>query len=279
MRSQVSLGWPHQAVGSVPTLSLFQAQSAAERSGVTGAHQWSVMLPTSARVSQEVYEPLIGIQYPMLCSHRQQEWHIGTASFRANHQVATGLRFVNWQHITANEDAKANRPAAPTIQMYNHIERLLPHTSEGHDATLVLTTTRSSAHALQAHFQAKGKQANAETAVKVAGATARRCIVLHGLTTFLSGNRHNSDFDSECYTRENVAYSRATDLTVLACPVNMQGIPGALQVLAALLHGVCTIRTENSSQPEVAGHLDVEATFVSDATSAFAEAGLPSRVS
>ena len=39
------------------------AQSAAERSGVAGQHRWSLMLPTSARVAQEVYEPLIGIQY------------------------------------------------------------------------------------------------------------------------------------------------------------------------------------------------------------------------
>ena len=46
-----------------------QASVASDRSGVSGIHQWSVMLPTSARVAQEVYEPLIGIQRPMLCSH------------------------------------------------------------------------------------------------------------------------------------------------------------------------------------------------------------------
>ena len=36
-----------------------------------------------------------------------------------------------------------------------------------------------------------------------------------------------------------------TDLTVLACPVNMHGIPGAFQVLAALLYGVCTLHTSS----------------------------------
>ena len=35
----------------------------------------------------------------------------------------------------------------------------------------------------------------------------------------------------------------ATNLTILACPLNMQGMPGALQVLAALLHGVQSIDT------------------------------------
>ena len=59
-------GWPwvcHHAAWAllpIPTASL-----ASDRSGVSGVHQWSVMLPTSARVAQEVYEPLIGI--PQVC--------------------------------------------------------------------------------------------------------------------------------------------------------------------------------------------------------------------
>ena len=47
------------------------------------------------------------------------------------------------------------------------------------------------------------------------------------------------------YTRANVAYSRATDLTVSACPVNMQGTTGMAQVLSALLHGACTADTND----------------------------------
>ena len=51
-------------------------------------------------------------------------------------------------------------------------------------------------------------------AVKAAGATAKHCIVLHGQSNFLSGTSRSTDFDHECCTRANVAYSRATDLTV-----------------------------------------------------------------
>ena len=185
-------------------LSFHQAQSAAERSGVAGLHQWSIMLPTSARVSQEVYEPLIGIQYPMLRSRRQNNWQIGTTSIRANHQVATGLRFVTWCHSSLNEDAVTNPPANQTILAYNHLESQLSRASSGNDAALVLTTTRTSATALQGHFHDEGKQANAETAVKVAGATARHCIAMHGRTAFLSGHGRNADFDSECYTHTAV---------------------------------------------------------------------------
>ena len=57
-------------------LDFHTAQSAAERSGVAGQHRWSLMLPTSARVAQEVYEPLIGIQYPMLRSRLGDTWQL-----------------------------------------------------------------------------------------------------------------------------------------------------------------------------------------------------------
>ena len=95
--------------------------------------------------------------------------------------------------------------------------------SNGSHNVLALTTRTPSAQHLQGFFQQSHRRANAETAVKVAGATAKHCVVLHGKSTFLSGTASGNDFDHECYTRANVAYSRATDLTISACPVNMQG--------------------------------------------------------
>ena len=96
------------------------------------------------------------------------------------------------------------------------------------------------------------------------------------MSTFLSGEGHNLDYDQECFTRANVAYGRATDLTILACPLNMQGMPGALQVLAALLHGVQTIYTYDSNkEPDILGSLDLTATQVAQATTFFQQALLP----
>ena len=70
-------------------LDFRQAQSAAERSGVAGPHCWSLMLPTSARVAQEVCEPLIGI---VLCSRLGDTWQIGTTSIREDHQEARQIQ-------------------------------------------------------------------------------------------------------------------------------------------------------------------------------------------
>ena len=96
------------------------------------------------------------------------------------------------------------------------------------------------------------------------------------MSTFLSGEGRNLDYDQECFTRANVAYSRATDLTILACPLNMQGMPGALQVLAALLHGVQTIYTyDNNREPAILGSLDLTAVQVAQAAWPPACAGPP----
>ena len=71
-----------------------------------------------------------------------------------------------------------------------------------------------------------------------------------------------------------MAYSRATNLTILACPINMQGI-GALQVLAALLHGAQTVYTSDTLKLTAFGSLKLEAIQVSEATAAFQTALLP----
>ena len=70
-------------------------------------------------------------------------------------------------------------------------------------------------------------------------------------------------------------HSRATNLTILVSPLNMQGMPGALQVLAALLHGVQTIHTNDTRQLTVYGSLDLTAIQVRKATAAFHKALSP----
>ena len=161
------------------------------------------------------------------------------------------------------------------MRVYQHLEDELTRADAGNEGILALTTTREGAQNLRNYFDVAGKKANAETAVKVAGATARHCIVIHGESTFLSGEGRNLDYDQECFTRANVAYSRATNLTILACPLNMQGMPGALQVLAALLHGVQTMYTYDDREPTIRGSLDLTAIQVKQATATFQQALSP----
>ena len=221
-----------------------QASLASDRSGVSGVHQWSVMLPTCARVAQEVYEPLIGVQHPMLCSCKNGRWQTGTGSIRLNEQKPTGL--VQWIHHDPREANRADPPPESTRAVCLQIESWPPVQADEPDNILVLTTRKDSASSLCSFCHQSRRNTNVETAVKVAGATAKHCVVLHGQSSFLSGHSNRSDFDKECYTTANVALSRATDLTVLACPLNMHGLEGAAQVIAALLPGACTLHTSDT---------------------------------
>ena len=175
------VGLGYAATSPDSPLDFRQAQTAAERSGVASPHCWSLMLPTSARVAQEVYEPLIGIQCPMLCSRMGDTWQIGTTSIREDHWIATGQRFVHWCHASPNVQALQNPNNDPTVRVYQHLEDQLTKAGSDTDDILALTTTREGATNLRNYFSIAGKKANAETAVKVAGATAKHCIVIHGV--------------------------------------------------------------------------------------------------
>ena len=139
------VGLGYAATSPDSPLDFRQAQNAAERSGVASPHRWSLMSPTSARVAQEVYEPLIGIQYPMLRSRMGDTWQIGTTSIREDHLIASGLRFVHWCHASPNVDARNNPRNNPTVRVYQHLEDKLTKAGADTDDILALTTTREGA--------------------------------------------------------------------------------------------------------------------------------------
>ena len=114
------------------------------------------MLPTSARVAQEVYEPLIGIQYPMLCSRLGDTWQIGTTSIREDQLIASGLRFVQWRLASPNVDARKEPKNNPTVRVY--LEDELTRAGAGNEGILALTTTREGAQNLRNYFDIAWKK-------------------------------------------------------------------------------------------------------------------------
>ena len=150
---------------------------------------------TSARVAQEVCEPLIGIQY-LLCSRLGD-----TAN---GHHIHPGRSFhCLWPTLhpvapcLAQNRCKKGAQEQPTVKVYWHLEDESARAGRALKAFLALTTTREAAQNLRNYFEIAWKTANAETAVKVAGATAQHCIVMHGESTFLSGEGRNLDYDQE----------------------------------------------------------------------------------
>ena len=101
------------------------------------------------------------------------------------------------------EASFATATAASTVRVYQRLEDQLAKAGSATEDILALTTTREGATNLRNYFSIADKKANAETAVKVAGATAKHCIVIHGVSTFLSGEGRHLDYDQECFTRAN----------------------------------------------------------------------------
>ena len=77
-------------------------------------------------------------------------------------------------------------PPDSTRAVYLRIESWLPGQEEEQNNILVLTTRKNSAQSLRSFCHQSRRSTKVETAVKVAGATAKHCITLYGHSSFLS---------------------------------------------------------------------------------------------
>ena len=150
------IGLGHAIARHGTSIVLGSAHTAAERA-IEGEDRWSLMLPTSARVPQEVCEPLIGIQCPALCNIRANGWEI-TTSIWTNNEAVTGLRRVNWVHKFWSRCASHGPPSS------NYSLRLPRNFGQTANCEQVLALTATTgATALRTYFQKAQHPANAES--------------------------------------------------------------------------------------------------------------------
>ena len=111
------------------------------------------MLPTSARVAQEVHEPLVGIHYSMLCNVKNGTWQIGTSS--TVQKIRQLQDFVLSTGYTSDPEVWAVPTPAATNAVYRQIEQWLPMTDRETDNVLALTTRTLSAQHRKAFFSSR----------------------------------------------------------------------------------------------------------------------------
>ena len=75
-------------------LFLHNVQTNMEAAGLDGLHKWGITLPSSARVSHEIYEPAIAILYPHLCERYLGGWTIGQPVLSPVEGPPSGPRFI-----------------------------------------------------------------------------------------------------------------------------------------------------------------------------------------
>ena len=225
-------------------IHLHQASTAMEAAGLVGQHKWGVILPTSARVANSIYEPAIATIYPTLCEVHDKQWRIGTPRPTSRTGYPTGPRYIRL-HPSLYEDRPVS--AEEARQVFRLITQGMQEFQIGTTAQtgLLVMTNRSEVKAALDSRPPTGNEQyiQIETVVTVAGATARHGLILQFNIGFLSGNSQKMTEDdiTESYLRANVGYTRATNSLLMASPLDMAGLPGVFQTLAVLLTGITTI--------------------------------------
>eukprot|EP00435_Cladocopium_sp_Y103_P009300 s5039_g2.t1 len=220
------------------------------------------MMPTSSRVPQQVYELLVGVNYPELCQmNEDRTMTIGTGTRREDYAVPTGFRYIYWQHDCQRQyfwdgDTRLG-PKVSTETTAELWDTVLRHTEDipvGADNStpglLALTTLTAMRNHLQDQQNIPKKPDGSPAPFKVAnfvtlaGATAYHGIIFQPGYGFLSGQSKSSPTQNqEAITRATVGLSRAVTVTTIVSPLDMRGAMGGAQVLATLTSGVSRIDT------------------------------------
>ena len=243
-----------------------------EAAGLDGLHRWGITLPSSARVSHEIYEPAIAILYPHLCERYLGGWTIGQPVLSPVEGPPSGPRYIQLSQSVEWKFSRGTEVADEvSVQTYrdiyavvldqlsqldigaNEMEGLLVMCNRT-EVLGVLTTYPS--HLLpESKDNGKPIAVKVDTVVRVAGATCRHGLLFQTYKGFLSGNFVSaSEADAEeTALRANVGFTRATRSMTMMSPKDMTGLPGAFQVLATYLHGVQTVTKDSQDNVIILG--------------------------
>ena len=253
-------------------LFLHNVQTNMEAAGLEGLHKWGITLPSSARVSHEIYEPAIAILYPHLCERYLGGWTIGQPVLSPVEGPPSGPRFMQLSQSVEWKFSRGNEVADDvSVQTYrdiyavvldqlsqldigaNEMEGLLVMCNRS-EVLGVLTTYPS--HLLpESKDNGQPIAVKVDTVVRVAGATCRHGLLFQTYKGFLSGNFVSaSEADAEeTALRANVGFTRATRSMTMLSPKDMTGLPGAFQVLATYLHGLQTVTKDSQDNVIIRG--------------------------
>ena len=253
-------------------LFLHIVQTNMEAAGLDGLHKWGITLPSSARVSHEIYEPAIAILYPHLCERYLGGWTIGQPVLSPVEGPPSGPRYIQLSQSVEWKFSRGNEVADDvSVQTYrdiyavvldqlsqldigaNEMEGLLVMCNRT-EVLGVLTTYPS--HLLpESKDNGQPIAVKVDTVVRVAGATCRHGLLFQTYKGFLSGSFVSaSEADAEeTALRANVGFTRATRSMTMLSPKDMTGLPGAFQVLATYLHGVQTVTKDSQDNVIIRG--------------------------
>ena len=215
-----------------------------EAAGTEGVHRWSLILPSSARVSFLTYQTVIGVRYLELVKYQDGEHRFG--------RFLTELSAKRGGFLPILWDApKSDTYAVQDIGMVvDHLRGLYRFTNDPEETLAVLHNKNRLVHAFcrSGWIQDTEGMVLSRSVTSCAGMTAKVTIIAQTRIGFLSGPRRfaggegaEDAYEVQCEeaaARATVALTRAKELCVILGPLDMLGLIGAATVIGSLMYGV-----------------------------------------
>ena len=221
-----------------------QAVLNSQTARVSDIHAWGLMLPSSSRVSPVTYHAVVAVRYPNLCRKINGLWELGSFASGGLPDKPPGFQLVLW-----DTNARINGLVATDLEtLVSEVLSPFPHNAGFADGLFTMTTATDHKNNLNRSALKRDyvRTLRVETIANSAGGTAQVSIVAQPSIGFLNTKYYSNGSPTEdtedCLGRITVGLTRSKSLTLLVSPLDMMGLMGMAQVIAAIAYGIRGLR-------------------------------------
>ena len=230
-----------------------QADTFSRAAGTAGKQKWSLILPSSARVSELTYVTIIGTRYPELDNFQNDIIQFGNC-LQAEQCTRGGFLPIFWDapysYIHASTDIG---------EVVDWITDKFVVANKGDLAVLHNRNKMVNAFTNTEWVSGSGGAIISRSVTSCAGMTAYLVLLAQTRVGFLSGGRGKSFHQlppqeqafqkEEAYARTTVALTRAQQICFIMGPLDMRGLVGAATLIGCLKYGACFSGLDDQDDP------------------------------
>ena len=222
-----------------------QADTLSCAAGTAGKQKWSLILPSSARVSELTYVTIVGTRYPELDTFQNDIIQFGNY-LQEEQCTRGGFLPIFWDapysYIHASTDIR---------EVVDWIKDNFLVTKEGNKHLAVLHNRNKMVNAFASTEWVAGSEGAvlSRSVTSCAGMTAHLVLLAQTRVGFLSGGRGKTFHQlpqqeqdaqkEEACARATVALTRAQQICIIMSPLDMRGLVGAATIMGCLKYGAC----------------------------------------
>ena len=228
-----------------PEMFPLQADTFGSAAGTAGKQKWSLILPSSARVSELTYVTIVGTRYPELDTFQNDIIQFGNY-LQGEQSSRGGFLPIFWDapysYIHASTDIG---------EVVDWIRGKFLVTKEENKYLAVLHNRNKMVNAFASTEWVAGSDGAvlSRSVTSCAGMTAYLVLLAQTRVGFLSGGRGKSFHQltqqeqdaqkEEAFARATVALTRAQQICIIMGPLDMRGLVGAATIMGCLKYGAC----------------------------------------